>query len=127
MRDFMGDYGVFMVVVPNEFNALQKRIVADLGNHWYVQKPHINYFSKASVGRLFESCGLRVVHQSGTFPMEIFYILGYKYIGNDTLGRKCHRRRLDIEGRFGISWQVYELLYKWFGWGRETIIVGIRS
>jgi SAM-dependent methyltransferase len=128
MTCYMGDGGVFMAVVPNEFNSLQRRVVDAVGSHWYVQKPHINYFSKDSIRRLFESCGLQVVHQSGTFPMEVFYLLGQKYIGDDTVGRKCHARRLVFERRLGrAAWLAYAVLYKHFGWGRETIIVGRRA
>jgi len=124
---YVGHDGVVMLIVPNEFNPLQRKLVRRIGYDWYVQKPHINYFSKDSLRDLVESSGLRVVHQSGTFPIELYHLLGWHYIGNETIGQKCHRNRLHFERKAGIiAWKTYELLYKLLGWGRESILVAKR-
>jgi len=124
---YVGKDGVVMLVVPNEFNPLQRRLVQKIGYDWYVQKPHINYFSKDSLRELVKSVGLRVVHQSGTFPMELYRLLGWHYVGNDAIGQRCHRNRLHFERKAGIiAWKTYELLYKLLGWGRESILVAKR-
>jgi SAM-dependent methyltransferase len=124
---YVGCSGIVELVVPNEFNSLQRKLVGQVGYDWYVQKPHINYFSKASLRRLVESIGLKVVYQSGTFPMELWWWLGYRYIGDEFVGTRCHKNRLQIERRFGkMAWSVYHLLYRTLGWGRESIIVARR-
>ena len=114
-----------MLIVPNERNPLQKLVERSVGYSWYVQRPHINYFTKNSIKRLLHTCGFRTVFQTGTFPMELLYLRGYKYIGNDAIGQRCHQIRLDFERRYGKrAFDLYHLLYTVLGWGRETIIIG---
>ena len=97
----------------------------ELGYDWFVQKPHLNYFSKQSIAKCMNKWGFRVVKQTGTFPMELFWLMGYKYIGNDKVGQQVHTWRLNFESKYkGYAFKLYDWWYKWFGWGRETIVVG---
>ena len=110
-----------MVIVPNDFSPLQKR----LGTLHYLASAHLNYFTPETLFHLMTKVGLRVIHASATFPMELFQIAGMKYIGNDEVGRKCHMIRLRFEKRHGkCAFRLYQLLFKLFGWGREIIMVG---
>lgn len=109
-----------LIIVPNEFNPLQKRI----GGDWFVCEHHINYFNSEGMRNLLKSVGLKVTHESATFPMEIFPLIGLDYRGNDKLGRKCHMARLKFEKLLGVrAFKLYERLYKWFDIGRELIFV----
>jgi SAM-dependent methyltransferase len=115
--------GKMVVIVPNEFNPLQQRLRGKHGD-WFVQKPHINYFTRDSLRRLLEECGLEVTWQGATFPMELAALVGFDYVGNDELGRKVHRWRLDFERKMGTkAFTLYAWLHRWLGIGRETIAV----
>ena len=124
-KNYIGSKGKLLVIVPNEFNPLQVRVQARVGKAWYVQQPHINYFSKVGINSLLQACGFRITYQGGTFPMELLYLMGHKYIGDDAVGQQCHQIRLNFERRMGwYAFRLYHLLYSRLGWGRETIIVG---
>ena len=113
--------GHILVVVPNDFNRLQM----ELNYFGFIGKAHVNYFTPQSLQYVMEQAGLKVVHKSATFPMELFIFADIDYRGNDQLGRKCHRFRLRIERLFG--WRIFWLYQKWFNWwgiGRELIFVG---
>lgn len=140
--------GRLVMVVPNEFNPLQNAIIgretrlgADWWNNrfiladkngneynpWFVCPVHINYFTPASLRRLLESVGLRIVHESGTFPTELPILFGYDHRGQPDRGKRLHEWRLRFERRFGInSFRLYRLLYRLFGIGREVIMVAER-
>lgn len=126
------DYGYnnhkIQIIVPNEFNPLQNKIRERLSCDWFVQKPHINYFTKESIIKLVKRCGYYITDTCGTFPMELFYLMGFKYIGDDNLGRKCHNIRLNFERTFGVNaYKLYRVLYNKLGWGRESIITASRE
>ena len=61
--------GRLLVIMPNEFNPLQKRINRGAHKDWFVAEPHVNYFTPQSLRGLLRSCGFRVVHETSTFPM----------------------------------------------------------
>lgn len=123
----LGKHGRVLITVPNEFNPLQKKIARREG-YWYIQKPHLNYFTKESIRALLEVSGLKITYAGGTFPMELFYLMGYRYIGNDVLGRKLHNMRLQFETRAGsLAWRTYGVLYRKLGWGRESLLVAERE
>jgi hypothetical protein len=127
-KNYVGAKGKLLIIVPNEFNPLQQKVQARIGNAWYVQAPHINYFDKYSINSLLQACGFKVTYQGGTFPMELLYLMGKHYIGDDAVGQRCHQIRLNFEKRMGASaFRLYHLLYNRLGWGRETLIVGVMN
>lgn len=68
---------------------------------------------------------MKVIHESATFPMELFILAGMDYRKNDELGKKLHAARLRFEQTFGKNaFRLYNYLYKKHGWGRELIFVG---
>lgn len=115
--------GKLLITVPNDFNPLQRRI----GYYGFISKVHTNYFTPESLRHVLTEAGYRVCFQGATFPMELFVLMGWNYIGNDKLGRRCHRIRLRLERLFG--WRIYKLykrLYDRWGIGRELIVVAER-
>jgi hypothetical protein len=124
-RELLGCFGKVLLIVPNEMNPLQKKVQERVGYPWWISKVHINYWNKATIASFAKVALMRnVLYQGGTFPMELFYLAGYNYIGNDTVGRACHKRRLNFEKLFGVNaFRLYHLLYNKLGWGRESIIV----
>ena len=124
VNDMLNDDGIVIVVVPNEFNPLQSIVAKDYGKDWFVQKPHINYFSKQTAIDIVKKAGFDIIETHSTFPMELMYIIGHKYIGNDVVGKKCHEFRLGFEKKFPkMAWKLYGAMNK-ISWGREIIVVG---
>jgi len=118
----LGNEGKILLSVPNDINPLQASVKGD--KSWFVQAPHVNYFTKQSFRALVESCGLEVVEEASTFPMEVFIHLGLDYRNNPQLGHKLHRFRLHFEKLLGINaYRIYQWLYRRYGIGRENIIV----
>lgn len=116
--------GRMMIIVPNEFSPLQKRV----GGNWFVSDVHINYFNPSGLRNVMQEAGLKVVHESATFPMELFLLAGLDYRKNGEIGKKVHMARLRFEKSFGKNaFRLYNYLYKKYGWGRELIFVGSRE
>lgn len=91
--------GVACLIAPNDFNPFQLVLRDHLGfSPWWVAPPHhINYFNFRSLSTLLERCGFHVLHQESTFPIDLFLLMGENYIGNDEVGRLCHRKRMIFE------------------------------
>jgi len=124
--EFTGPDGVLEVVIPSEFNPLQTKMRKVHGD-WFVQQPHINYFTGKSLTRLLRGHGWEVVKVGATYPIELRWHLGDRYIGDDQMGHRLHMQRLDMEKKLGPRiFNVYTRLYKWFGWGREAIVFARR-
>jgi len=112
--------GRLLITVPNDYNPLQNR----LGWTGFISDVHINYFNPVGLRNLLTACGFRVIHESATFPMEIFILLGFDYRGNDSLGRNCHNFRLKLEKLMGVRiFNWYQKLYQKWGIGRELVFV----
>lgn len=125
----LNDDGMICVIVPNDFNPFQLVLRDHLGfEPWWVAPPHhINYFNFDSLSELVERCGFEIVHKEATFPIDIFLLMGDNYIGNDDLGRACHRKRMNFEKsmRQGESADTLSKLYSAFAnqaIGREVIL-----
>lgn len=91
--------GILVIDVPNDFNDFQ--IVADkeynLNQWWFFPPRHINYFSQSTLTNLLNQCGYEVKYAEGSFPLELFLLFGDVYIGNNTLGKQCHNKRVHFE------------------------------
>ena len=88
---------------------------------------HVNYFDFASLRRLCARVGLRVVREETNFPMEVFLLMGESYVGDDAVGRACHRRRMALEERLAAAGLgvLRRRLYRALaaeGLGREAIV-----
>lgn len=91
--------GYIWVEVPNDFNRLQQVIVAALNKSqwWVVPEHHLNYFDFESLKKLLEQLGATEVSRMGSFPMELFVLMGLDYIGNDAIGSQAHSYRMNFE------------------------------
>jgi SAM-dependent methyltransferase len=123
--------GLVCVILPNDYNPLQKALREYLGYEpWWVAPPHhINYFDFDSLEGLLQRTGFKVVSRTATFPMEFFLLMGDNYVGNDSLGRACHgrRKKLELNMKLGKLDAVKHALYAALmehGIGREAVFIG---
>ena len=91
--------GILFISVANEFNPLQMILKDHLSvKPWWIVPPdHINYFTIASLKNLVSRKGFRPLNVTTSFPMELFILMGDNYIGNNALGKECHKRRSNLE------------------------------
>lgn len=121
--------GILCVVVPNDYNPLQRFLRTECGfNPYWVAPPHhLNYFSSETIGKLLERAGLKVLDRVSTFPMEVFLATGNNYVGDDVVGRRCHGGRKDLEraldaaGLQRLRREMYQLMAR-HNVGREVIV-----
>lgn len=127
-RDYCSDGGLLLLKVPNEFNSLQllANETFQLGNWWIARPQHINYFNSKSLTSVLNRSGFDVIDMVGTFPMEIFLLLGQLYVGDPDTGKQCHNRRVGFEklarkmGQVSLLRSFYSDLAK-AGLGREIV------
>lgn len=98
-KNLLNPGGIVVIEVPNEFSDFQTAAVAEHNlDEWWVCPPHhLNYFSSSSLKSLLEQCDYEVEHIQGSFPMELFLLMGDVYVGNQELGKKCHNKRVEFE------------------------------
>jgi SAM-dependent methyltransferase len=126
--------GLLMVVVPNDYNPLQRALREERGfAPWWVAPPHhLNYFDPPALTSLVERTGFAVLETEGTFPMELFLLMGDDYVGKVDVGRACHAKRkrleqtLDAAGLGAEKRRLYRALAA-AGMGREVQLVARRA
>jgi len=125
----MDNETILCTVVPNDFSLIQSIFTEDKNNDvkWWIDPPfHLNYFSKESLRKILEASGLRVIHETSMFPIDLFLLMGDDYIGNEVRGREAHQRRKKLEfsfynsGNIEILNNLYEQMTK-LGIGRELV------
>ncbi len=123
VRPLLEPGGALLVTVPNDDNPFQRVAVQILGKPaWWIAPPHhINYFTPETLTGLVERCGFTVELCEGTFPIDLFLLMGRDYIGNDTEGRRCHRMRMQFEKNLSKA-GLGELRRKFY---RALITLGI--
>lgn len=115
---YLGRRGRLLIIVPNEFNLLQK---IHASTH-YVQKVHVNYFTRASLLRLCASLSLEPTFEGASFPTEVFLLAGCDFVRDPHLGTRLHIARLHFEREVGrIAFEMYAHLHRMYGIGRELI------
>jgi len=105
--------GVLFVVVPNDYNLLQleasKRF--NLGDYWLAPPEHLNYFEPKTLQIMVRRCGFKIHDIRTTYPLERFMLENNKiYVGNDQLGRECHRHRMSLEKDYKESGKWEDLM-----------------
>jgi len=113
--------GVACIVVPNEFNPLQRRL------YRYGYSPlhlhHVNYFDQKSLIALVERAGFKVIELTATFPIEALALVGLNYVKYPKLGAVAHWLRMLFEAALlTFAPGAKRRLYGWFaskGVGRE--------
>ncbi len=91
--------GCLVVQVPNDFSILQRVASEQLdANPWWIAVPdHLNYFDYESLERAVGHVGFEACHRSGSFPMELFLLLGSNYLADSSIGSTAHALRRDLE------------------------------
>jgi SAM-dependent methyltransferase len=125
--------GLCQIVVPNDYNPFQAilRSTMDYEPWWVAPPHHINYFNPDSLCELMKRSGFDVVDFETTFPIDLFLLMGENYVGDDKVGRECHKKRMKFElnmERSGLSGLKHSL-YRTFGAhgiGREIVILAKR-
>ena len=121
--------GMVCIVVPNDFSETQKDIqrALNISDEWWMAVPdHINYFNFKSLRIFLEELGFDVVHVQGDFPIELSLLMGYNYLNNPEVGKKCHKHRVKLEAT--MSCKLRRKIYKALGdvgIGRACLAVGI--
>lgn len=125
----LSEGGLICIVAPNDFNPFQLALRDHVGiEPWWIAPPHhLNYFNFSSLGELLDRNGFSPVHREATFPIDMFLLMGKNYIGNDDMGRECHRQRMMFEmnlaraGRSDLQRNLYAKIAE-MGLGREIVI-----
>jgi len=121
--------GLICIVVPNDFNPIQE-INVNLGRKkWWISPfEHLNYFNRKSLSELFKKAGMKVLHDSVTFPIDLFLLMDRNYLDQPELGKECHFMRKSFE--FNLektkSEKFRKNLYSAFaklGVGRELVFI----
>ncbi len=126
--------GLLCIVVPNDYNPFQVALrEACSFDPWWVAPPHhINYFSFDSLSRLLVKNGFDIVCHTTTFPIDMFLLMGDNYVGNDRLGRECHKKRMNFEQNLAraekieLKIELYSALAN-LGLGREIQIIASKG
>ncbi|MFT7559301.1 MAG: 2-polyprenyl-3-methyl-5-hydroxy-6-metoxy-1,4-benzoquinol methylase [Flavobacteriales bacterium] len=126
--------GIICLTVPNDYNPLQAALVDVTGIKpwWIVPTHHMNYFTPTSFEKLIQRTGFKVVLKENTFPIDMFLLMGDNYIGNDSLGRQTHKRRIAFEktlfdaGKNDLKRKIYRSLSE-LDLGREICIYAIKE
>ena len=123
--------GLLCIVVPNDYSPFQQALTAACGfSPWWVVPPHhLNYFNFESLENLLENRGFDIVARETTFPIDLFLLMGDNYVGDETLGRACHVKRMTFERNLSAAGlnPLKRQLYKAFseqGLGREIVLIG---
>jgi SAM-dependent methyltransferase len=127
-HDRLAPDGLVCIAVPNDYSPFQHvlREVCEYEPWWVVPPHHINYFDAPSLARLLERTGFEVVRQEGSFPIDLFLLMGDDYVGNGELGRACHEKRmafetrLDEAGQGPLKRELYAKLAE-LGLGRQVL------
>lgn len=120
--------GIICISVPNEFTEIQAAAQKslDTDDEWWVAVPdHINYFDHKSIQTFLSKLGFEVLYLQCDFPMEMFLMMGHDYIGEPSVGGKCHKRRVKFEMSLpsDLRRAMYNALGN-IGVGRDCLVFG---
>ena len=122
-RGLLNDGGMVVIEEPNDYNELQMQVAKEKGFYWLTDD-HVNYFSFNSLQSKVESLGFEKVYRSCTYPMELFYLMGYDYIGDEEVGRRVHKLRYNMLSK--MTYQQRKMMKEMFakkGWGRDLLLM----
>ena len=95
--------GIIFIEVPNDFNAFQitGRKANKIKKQWWVAPPaHLNYFSHDTLDNFLTRNNFTVKKRESSFPFEIFLLFGDNYVSDRSLGKECHKKRVNFEQNF---------------------------
>ncbi|AEA42229.1 class I SAM-dependent methyltransferase [Fluviicola taffensis] len=127
LRKLVSTGGLLIILVPNDFSALQENLLADqkISKKFWVKTPdHLNYFSKESLIALCEDHQFKFHKCLSDFPIDYFLANpDSNYIEDGKKGKNCHQARMWLDNlHCSISIQKTIELYEAFanlGSGRQ--------
>lgn len=129
-REMLRPGGLLLLISPNDFNPLQTVLWREMGfaPWWVVPKHHLNYFDLASASQFVKARGFDLLHVETSFPLEQYLLSGRNYVGNDAVGRECHKERKAFESALYAKAPAVMrgLAAGWAaqGIGREFLVLG---
>lgn len=128
-KSILSKDGILIIEVPNDFNPLQDTAqkIFNKSMYWIDPPVHINYFNFDSLSNLLKSNNFKILLKESTFPLELFLLMGYDYLDDDTIGKQKHIERMRFEKNL-IKFEQNNLkrnIYQHFaelGIGRTQII-----
>jgi len=127
-RDRLVPGGRLLLVVPNDFRALQLEVNPKVARpFFFLDATHINYFRPETLWNLLGRAGFRVVDYCGTYPMENFLLDGEDYTAEENagLGAQCHAKVRN--GDVLIGTEARRARYRHDLSGRELVVVAERE
>jgi len=122
--------GVICICVPNDFSELQLAAHKhQSGRRWWIADPeHVNYFNFDTLRSLLGKLDLSVFYVQGTFPMELFLLMGLDYTDDEAMGARCHSMRVDFEMAVGarLRRKLYMALAE-AGVGRTCLVAARKA
>lgn len=128
--------GVLVCVVPNDYNPLQRQACAmhGLPPYWLAPPQHLWYWTPKMLQLQLRRVGFRLLDMRGTFPLELYMIEdGLVYVGNDALGRECHKARMydelydEDEGKLDERFAHYRSHLALYREGREIVAIARKA
>lgn len=91
--------GILVLEVPNEFSPFQLAYLKREGvdPYWIHLPEHVNYFNKASLERMVQRGGWKVIHGESCFPMEMFLLMGEDYLKARDAGPRAFAKVVAME------------------------------
>jgi SAM-dependent methyltransferase len=122
----LDDDGLLVIRTANDFSPLQisAQQVLNVEPWWVAIPDHPYYYDFASLERLLNGVGLKVVDKLADFPMEMFLLMGDNYVGNPEQGKICHekRRRFELTTPVEVRRSLYRA-YAASGIGRNALLL----
>lgn len=101
MHGLLSDGGVLVIVVPNDFSAVQRQLLARghvTAEFWVAPPDHLSYFDATTLCSLGAATNYRCQRVIADFPIDWFlYHPGSNYVADRLAGPPAHRARIDLE------------------------------
>jgi len=129
--DITAPGGALCVGVPNDYNPLQDVLRSGAGYApWWLAPPHhLNYFTFDSLERLVARTGFEPRARLTSFPMEMFLLMGERYVGDEATGRACHTKRKHFDltlAHDGDARRAFYAALAAAGLGREAVVIAVK-
>lgn len=119
------DDGLLRIAVPNDFSPSHLAYLNDTSNKpsWINYPDHINYFNFETVKNLLDKLGMKEVHRTTNYPLDLLLLNGYNFYKDDSLKSGIRKIVTGFEGAFENNpdklKEYYESIAK-IGFGRRV-------
>ncbi|MBA4416975.1 MAG: hypothetical protein C0392_03545 [Syntrophus sp. (in: bacteria)] len=119
IKNNLGEDGILIVEVPNEFSPFQLAYIKEtlIEPYWIALPDHLNYFDREGLETLLSRAGFKIIHGEASFPMEMFLLMGDNYLADRVIGKKDFAKVVEMERVLrnhdpGLVSQLYTALYQ---------------